>query len=78
MDKKTGKREYAFLFVALICFLVYQGDKDVLEIVIWPFITFIAAAAGLHIYDKNSVAHNPPVDRFMQHNRHSRVEEFDK
>lgn len=78
MHKKTGKREYAFLFVVLICWLIYQDNKELLEILIWPFISFIAASAGLHIYDKNSAASNTPTDNFMQRNRHSRIEEFDK
>lgn len=78
MDKKTGKREYAFLFVGLICFLVYEGNKEILEVVIWPFITFIAAAAGLHIYDKNNSVGGTTGNNFLQRHRGYSPEEFDK
>ena len=70
MHKKTGKREYAFVFVVLLCYLVYQESKDILQVVIWPFITFIAAAAGMHIYDKNTAVDINARDRFLRSSDH--------
>lgn len=78
MDKKTGKREYAFLFVVLLCFLIYQDNTEILEIVIWPFITFIAASAGLHIYDKKSTVDRNLDDSFVQRPRNYSPEEFNR
>lgn len=78
MDKKTGKREYAFVFVVLICYLVYHESKDILQVVIWPFITFIAAAAGMHIYDKNTTVNTDPTNNFLRANRDDSTKGLDR
>lgn len=56
MGKKTFKREYALFFVVLLAYQICVGNAEILSIIIWPFISFVAASAGLHIYDKNTTA----------------------
>lgn len=58
MVNKTWKRETGILFTALLCYQIYLNNIAMVEVIIWPFITFIAAAAGLHIYDKNFTGPN--------------------
>ena len=56
---KTFKREYAFI---LMCFLGYSLLTDnvaMVEVIIWPMLSFVATSAGLHIYDASS--RNTPV-----------------
>jgi hypothetical protein len=52
LREKTGKREYAFVLMSALLWLVWTGDTAMMQIVVWPFLSFVATAAGLHIYDK--------------------------
>ena len=52
LGKKTLKREYAF---TLFCLLVHQtifGTTQTLEVIVWPFLSFIAAVAGIHTFTR--------------------------
>ncbi len=49
---KTGKRELGILFAIVICYEIYIGNTEMVEIIVWPFVTFIAASAGIHTYGK--------------------------
>lgn len=51
---KTGKREYAFLLMCCLGWLIYTDNTDMMQIVIWPFLSFVATSAGLHIYDRTT------------------------
>jgi hypothetical protein len=63
---KTFKREYAAAFVAVLCLKIYQGDVQMVEAIVWPFISFVAASAGLHIYDKTSGNSTSPAPDGVQ------------
>ena len=52
MKNKTWKRELGVLFAAVLCYEIFIGNTEMVDIIIWPFVTFIAASAGLHIYDR--------------------------
>lgn len=58
VKNKTWKREMALLFCVVLTHQIYLNNTSMVEVIIWPLVSFIAAAAGLHIYDKNS---NPTV-----------------
>jgi hypothetical protein len=44
---KTYKREVAFLMLLGLGGLVAFGDKDMVEILVWPIVGFAASAFGL-------------------------------
>lgn len=52
MLEKTGKRELAWLFAGILCYEIFIQNTDMVEIIVWPFVTYIAAASGLHIYGR--------------------------
>ena len=60
LREKTGKREYAFILMGVLLYSVYQGNVEMVEIIVWPFLSFVAAAAGIHIYDKSTSRPNLP------------------
>ena len=45
--KKTYKRETAWVLLGIIGYTVFVGNSSILEIIIWPFMFFIAAAYGM-------------------------------
>jgi len=49
---KTYKREVATLLLMGLCWVVYQGDVEMVKVIIWPTFTFAAAAFGLDSYAK--------------------------
>ncbi len=49
---KTFKRELAVVLLAGLCWVVYQGDTEMVKVLIWPTFTFAAAAFGLDSYAK--------------------------
>lgn len=67
MRNKTGKRELAFVFSVILIYQIFQNNVEMVEVIIWPIVSLIAAAAGLHIYDKVSNT-GYPTDR-MQSDR---------
>lgn len=54
VGNKTFKREFAITLVAMLLFQIWKGNTDMVEVIIWPIMTFAAGAAGLQIYDKVS------------------------
>jgi len=48
--KKTGKRELGWLFAGILCYEIFIGNAEMVEVIVWPFVTFIAAAASIHVY----------------------------
>lgn len=54
VGNKTFKREFAVTLVAMLLYQIWEGNKDMVEVIIWPIMTFAAGAAGLQIYDKIS------------------------
>tara|TARA_Y100001956_G_C4061483_1_gene159619 strand:- start:372 stop:566 length:195 start_codon:yes stop_codon:yes gene_type:complete len=47
---KTYKRELALVFSSILVWEIYNGNTEMVEVIIWPIVSLIAAAAGLHIY----------------------------
>lgn len=50
MTTKTGKRELAWVFAGVLCYEIFIGNTEMVSILVWPFVTFIAAAASIHTY----------------------------
>jgi hypothetical protein len=50
MEKKTYKRELSLVFSAILIWEIYNGSTEMVEIIVWPIVSLIAASAGLHIY----------------------------
>jgi hypothetical protein len=59
LNNKTFKREYAGAMFIVLMYLVLYDKTEMVELVIWPFLSFIATSAGLHIYDKTTSRANP-------------------
>lgn len=49
-DHKTYKRELSLVFSAVLLYQVWIQNEAMVSIIVWPFLSFIAASAGLHIY----------------------------
>ena len=54
MTNKTGKREIALAFTAILVYEIYLNNTDMVDIIIWPIMSFVAASAGLHIYGQST------------------------
>ena len=54
MQNKTFKREYAFTLMCILLYTVYTGNVEMVDVIIWPMLSFVATSAGLHIYDKTN------------------------
>ena len=54
LSKKTFKREYAAARFFVLLYQIMFGDKEMVEVIIWPIMSYIATAAGLHIYGQNT------------------------
>jgi len=59
LSGKTFKREYAGAMFIVLMYLVLYDKTEMVELVIWPFLSFIATSAGLHIYDKTTSRASP-------------------
>lgn len=57
LKEKTFKREYAAIFVMVLVYMVVvKNNLEMVAIIIWPFISFVAASAGLHIYGTSTTS----------------------
>lgn len=63
VEKKTYKRELALVFSGILVWEIYNGNTEMVEIIVWPIISLIAAAAGLHIYGGMQQGSTKPSDR---------------
>lgn len=59
MHNKTYKRELSVVFSAILLWEIYSGNIQMVEVIIWPVISLIAASAGLHIYNGMQQAKPP-------------------
>lgn len=50
LGNKTGKREIAIVLTGILCWAILGGDVAMVEAIIWPVLTYVSAASGLHIY----------------------------
>lgn len=56
MEKKTFKREYGFVLFAFLCYHMSPwGDPTILEMILAPALTYIAAVSGLHIWKDRGI-----------------------
>lgn len=51
---KTFKREISLFLVGMLAYQVYINNIGMVEVIIWPFLSFAAGSAGIHIYDKTT------------------------
>lgn len=66
LNNKTFKREYAGAMFIVLMYLVLYDKTEMVDLVIWPFLSFIATSAGLHIYDKTTSRANPSQQQNQQ------------
>lgn len=45
--RKTFKRETAWAFIAIMSYVIYQGDAEILKVIVWPFMLFVGASFGM-------------------------------
>ena len=63
MEKKTYKRELSLVFSGILIWEIYNGSTEMVEIIVWPIVSLIAASAGLHIYRGVQQGATEPSDR---------------
>lgn len=51
---KTGKREIAVILTGVLVWSIYKGDVSMVEAIVWPILSYVAAASGLHIYQRRN------------------------
>ena len=44
---KTWGREVAFMLLCVLCVLAFQGQVEVIKVLVWPFMTFVFWAYGV-------------------------------
>lgn len=54
LTEKTGKREIALLLTGILVWSIYKGDVSMVEAIVWPILSYVAAASGLHIYQRRA------------------------
>lgn len=54
LTKKTFKREYAAIMFGVLNYQIMFGTTEMVEAIVWPIMSYIATAAGLHIYGQNT------------------------
>ena len=47
---KTWKRELGLAFAAMLMYVVWTENVELVKVLVWPTMSFIAAASGMHIY----------------------------
>jgi hypothetical protein len=50
-ERKTYKREFAIVLISILTFKIYQGHVEMVQVIIWPILSFVAIAAGLKGYE---------------------------
>lgn len=54
LKEKTGKREIALLLTGILVWSIYKGEVGMVEAIVWPILSYVAAASGLHIYQRRA------------------------
>lgn len=62
-SRKTFKREVALGLLVLFCYVVTQGDVEMVKVLVWPVFSFAGLAFGLDWYGKkpDSTASDTPT-----------------
>jgi TM2 domain-containing membrane protein YozV len=58
LTNKTGKREIALVLTTILCWSIIGGDVAMVEAIVWPILSYVAAASGLHIYHQSTRVEN--------------------
>lgn len=56
---KTYKREVALALLAGLGYVVFTGDHQMAEVLVWPVFTFAALSFGLDWWGKAGSVHRP-------------------
>jgi hypothetical protein len=65
---KTYKREVALALLAGLGYVIYTGDHQMAEVLVWPVFTFAALSFGLDWWGKAGSVHRPfEPSRVQQH-----------
>ena len=51
LKRKTGSTESAWLLLALMSYVVFQENTALVEVIIWPLVTYASIAFGLKRVD---------------------------
>ena len=54
LKDKTGKREIALGLTGVLVWSIFQGNTAMVEVIVWPILSYVAAASGLHIYHRRA------------------------
>ena len=66
--EKTYKREVALALLAGLGYVIYTGDHQMAEVLVWPVFTFAALSFGLDWWGKAGSVHRPfEPNRMQQH-----------
>lgn len=57
---KTWKRETAVLIMLGFSYVVYTGDVDMVQVLVWPVFSFLGLAFGLDVYSKSDGMRDVP------------------
>jgi len=60
-DKKTWSRETAGVLLAVLVWTIYQENVPLVEVIIWPFISYAAVAYGLKRIDASDKLWSKPT-----------------
>lgn len=58
---KTWKREAAALMMLGLSYVVWTGDVDMVEVLVWPVFSFAGLAFGLDVYSNGNGMRNVPT-----------------
>jgi hypothetical protein len=65
---KTYKREVALALLTGLGYVIYTGDHQMAEVLVWPVFTFAALSFGLDWWGKAGSVHRPfEPSRVQQH-----------
>lgn len=47
--KTTLGREIALVLVGIYVYSIIQGDPEIVKVIVWPTVTYVAAVVGLNL-----------------------------
>jgi len=54
VTRKTWSRETALVLLALLGWSIYKENVNLVEVIVWPFVSYAAVAFGLKRVDDSS------------------------
>lgn len=64
LANKTLKREYAAALMFILIWSIWNNNVEMVEVIIWPILSYVAAVSGLHIFKPNS--QNDSSDEYVE------------